>query len=83
MFVSILASEAANLAVKVLATSGVYVAGGVAVHALPILQRPAFMASFRRKGRLADLTGRIPVHVVVSAAGLTGAAACGLENGAN
>src|SRR5713226_4132143 len=34
MFVSILASEAANLAVKVLATGGVYIAGGVAVHTL-------------------------------------------------
>jgi glucokinase len=79
MFVSILASEAANLAVKVLATGGVYVAGGVAVHALAALQSPTFMQSFKRKGRFSDLMGRIPVHVVVSEAGLAGAATCGLE----
>src|SRR5262249_28374268 len=46
MFVSILAAEASNLAMKVLATGGVYVAGGVAVHTLAALKRPAFMESF-------------------------------------
>ena len=80
MLVSILASEAANLAVKVLATGGVYVAGGVAVNTLAALRRPAFLASFRRKGRLAELMTRIPIHLIVSHAGLAGAAACGLEN---
>ena len=80
MFASILASEASNLALKVLATGGVYVAGGVVVHTLAALQRPSFMQSFKRKGRFADLMGRIPIHVVVSRAGLAGAAACGLEN---
>jgi glucokinase len=80
MFVSIFASEAANLAVKVLATGGIYLAGGVSVHMLAALQRPAFMQSFKRKGRFADLMARIPIHVVLSLPGLTGAAACGLEN---
>src|SRR5467141_817989 len=54
MFVSILASEAGNLAVKVLGTGGVYVTGGVVVHTLAALQRPEFMKSFKRKGRFAD-----------------------------
>ena len=79
MFVSILASEAANLAVKVLATGGVYIAGGVATHLSSVLNTPAFMQSFTRKGRLAPLMANIPVHLVVSLAGLTGAAACGLD----
>ena len=80
MFASILASEAANLAVKVLATGGVYLAGGVVVHALDALQRPAFMESLSNaKGRFTELVARIPIHVVVSKAGLTGAAAYGLE----
>jgi glucokinase len=35
--------------------------------------------SFNRKGRFAELMARIPIHVVVSQAGLAGAAACGLE----
>lgn len=79
-FVSILAAEAANVAVKVLATGGIYVAGGVAVHTLAALKQPMFMESFKRKGRFAELMGRIPIHVVVSPAGLAGAAAYGLKN---
>jgi glucokinase len=79
LFVSILAAEAGNLAVKFLATGGVYLAGGVAVHMLTAIQRPAFMQQFKRKGRFAELLGRIPIHVVTTPAGLTGAAACGLE----
>jgi glucokinase len=79
-FVSILASEASNLAVKVLATGGVYMAGGVVTHTLAALQSPAFMQAFQRKGRFGDLMARIPIHAVVSKAGLAGAAAYGLEN---
>jgi len=81
LFVSILASEAANLAVKVLAIGGVYLAGGVVVHTLDALRRPGFMQSFKRKGRFAELMTRIPIHAVVSQAALAGSAAYGLENG--
>jgi glucokinase len=80
LFLSILANEAGNLAVKFLATGGVYLAGGVAVNTLRVIQRPAFMQGFKHKGRFTELMGRIPVHVMVSSAGLAGAAACGLEN---
>jgi glucokinase len=80
LFVSILASEAGNLAIKVLATGGVYIAGGVATHTLRVIEQPAFMQHFKLKGRFADLMERIPVHVVVTSAGLAGAAAYGLEN---
>jgi glucokinase len=79
LFVSILASEAGSLALKVLATGGVYVAGGVAVHTLRLLEQPTFMQCFKRKGRFSDLMGRIPVHVIAAPAGLAGAAAYGLE----
>ena len=80
MFVSILAAEAANLALKVLATGGVYIAGGVVTHMLAAFQKPAFMQSFKRKGRFSELMAHIPIHAVVSLPGLTGAAAYGLEN---
>ena len=79
MFVSILAAEAANVVVKILATGGIYVAGGVAVHTLGALKQRAFMQSFRRKGRFAELMAQIPIHVIVSPAGLAGAAAYGLK----
>jgi glucokinase len=79
MLVSILASEAGNLALKVLATGGVYLAGGVALHLLGALQEPKFMQAFTRKGRFKDLMRRIPVHVITTRAALVGAASFGLE----
>jgi glucokinase len=79
MFVSILANEAANLALKVFATGGVYLAGGIPLHALRALQTPHFMESFKRKGRLSELMQSIPIHVVITRAALIGAAAYGLR----
>jgi glucokinase len=42
-FISILASEAGNLALKVLATGGIYLAGGVPLHMVSALKRPRFI----------------------------------------
>jgi len=80
MFISILAAEAANLAVKVLATGGIYLAGGIPLHMLEVLTGPRFMESFRRKGRFTQLMERIPVHVILTSAALVGSAAYGLES---
>jgi glucokinase len=79
MFASILASEAGNLVLKVLATGGIYMAGGVALHVLGELQKPRFMEVFTRKGRFTDLMGRIPIHVITTRAALLGAATYGLD----
>jgi glucokinase len=79
MLVSILASEAGNLALKVFATGGIYLAGGVALHLLGALQEPRFMQAFTKKGRFRDLMERIPVHVITTRAALVGAATYGLE----
>ena len=57
-------------------------AGCVIVPALDALRKLGFMQSFKRKGRFAELMARLPIHAVVSQAALTGAAAYGLENGA-
>jgi len=80
MLVSILGSEAGNLALKVLATGGVYIAGGVALHVLNFLQQPQFMQSFTGKGRFKDLMERIPIKVITTRAALVGAATFGLES---
>jgi glucokinase len=77
--VSILASEAGNLALKVLATGGIYLAGGVALHLLTALQEPRFMQIFTRKGRFENLLKRMPLHVITAHAALVGAATYGLE----
>jgi glucokinase len=78
MFVSILGSEAANLALKVLATGGVYLAGGIPRRIFRLLQATRFMESFKRKGRLSELMERIPIHVIIVRAALVGAATRGL-----
>ena len=80
MLVAILASEAGNLALKVLATGGVYIAGGIAVHLSAALSNPRFLETFTRKGRFKDLMERIPVHLITSRAALIGAATFGLES---
>lgn len=76
--VSIMGSEAGNLALKVLAVGGVYLAGGVALHLRTIL-KSRFLCSFRRKGRFAEMMGRIPVHLMTGKPGIAGAAAYGLK----
>jgi glucokinase len=80
MLVSILAAEAGNLALKVLATGGVYMAGGIALHLLDAIRDPRFMQTFTRKGRFKDLMSRLPVHAITARAALVGAAAYGLES---
>lgn len=82
LFADILGAEAGNLALKVLATGGVYVAGGVARHLLPLLRTGAFMRAFVRKGRMSEMMAGMPVHVVVRPAAILGAAVFGLERGA-
>jgi glucokinase len=79
-FVSILASEAANVALKVLATGGIYLAGGIPLHILRVLEEPAFMESFKRKGRFGELMEHIPVYVILTRAALIGAAEYGLKS---
>ncbi|MGA2888457.1 MAG: glucokinase [Terracidiphilus sp.] len=78
LFVSIMASEAGNLVLKVFATGGVYIAGGVALHVLEVLREPQFIETFTRKGRFRNLMERIPIHVITAQAALIGAAAYGL-----
>lgn len=78
-FVAILGAEAGNLALKVLATGGVYLGGGIPPRILPLLQSERFMQAFLNKGRFADLLKQVPVHVILnSKAALLGAAYYGL-----
>lgn len=82
-FVSILGAEAGNLALKVFATKGVYLGGGIPPRILPFLEKNFFMESFCDKGRYSDFMDKIPVHVIIASnVALFGAAcrALGQEN---
>jgi glucokinase len=76
IFVDAYAAEAANLALKVLAQGGVYLAGGIAAKNLEQFTSGRFMRSFTNKGRLSELVRSFPVYVITnSQVGLIGAAA--------
>jgi glucokinase len=76
LFSEIFGAQAGNLALTVVATGGVYLAGGIAPKVVERLKAGGFMTAFRDKGRLSELLSRIPVHVVMNPkVGLLGAAA--------
>lgn len=80
LFVSILGSEAGNMALKVLATGGVYLAGGIPPRILPQLKKGIFMQAFTHKGRFTEFLVNVPVYVILNPQiGLMGAACHGLE----
>lgn len=80
-FVSILGAEAGNLALTVLATGGVYLAGGIPAHILPASKSAEFLEAVQRTGRFAFLLEQASVHVIVNPrVALRGAARYGLQN---
>ena len=66
LFAAILAAQAGNAALNVLATGGVYLGGGMPRRMLPFLDAPEFLARFRAKGRMSALVSRIPLHVITA-----------------
>ncbi len=82
IWVAVYGAEASNLALKVMATGGLFLAGGISPKILAKLQGPIFMQSFLDKGRLRPLLEAIPVQVVTNEkAGLLGAARCASVRG--
>ncbi len=75
LFFDAYAAEAGNLALRTVATRGVYIGGGIAPKNLELFTRPAFVERFRQKGSMSDLLHTIPLKVILNPqAGLLGAA---------
>lgn len=66
LWIEIYGAEAGNLALRSLATGGIYLAGGIAPKILPRLEHGPFLNAFRGKSKLAPLLARIPVFVVLN-----------------
>jgi glucokinase len=66
LFVRIYGSEAGNLALKLKATRGVLVGGGIAPKIIKKLREPAFLEAFMDKGRMRALLEPIPVRVILN-----------------
>jgi glucokinase len=75
LWVAIYGAEAGNLALKVLALGGVYVAGGIAVKIIEKIKDGSFFRSFKDKWHFENLLANIPVSVILNeSAPLLGAA---------
>jgi glucokinase len=70
LFVSLYGAEAGNLALKIMATGGVYLGGGIApkivLNSNSKLKGSEFMNAFTAKGRMKPLLQDIPVRVIMN-----------------
>ena len=66
LWVDAFGSEAGNLALRVLAYGGVYLAGGIALKILPKLKEGSFARSFAAKAPLTSVLARIPIFVILN-----------------
>lgn len=76
MFASAYGAESGNMVLKVLATGGMYLGGGIAPKIVQTMKGGVFMRAFTDKGRLTELLVQTPVHIILeSRCALIGAAA--------
>ena len=64
------------MALKVLATDGIYLGGGIPPRILASLEQPHFMEAFRDKGRMSGLLAQMPIYVIMTSKSALFGAAC-------
>ena len=66
LFVHLYGAEAGNLALKMMASGGIYLGGGIAPKILGRLTTGSFMSAFLAKGRMRPLLEQMPVRVILN-----------------
>ena len=66
LFVHFYGVEAGNLALKIMATGGVYLGGGIAPKIIEKLKGERFLRGFRSKGRMQPLLESMPLRVILN-----------------
>ena len=75
LFVEAYGAEAGNVALRAVATGGVFIGGGIAPKILPALTTGGFMRAFVAKAPLEEMLKTMPVKIILNAdAALLGAA---------
>lgn len=81
LFLSILGSEAGNLALKVYARGGMYLGGGILPRLIDKVSFSGLRDSFLKKGLMVDFMEKIPIHIIKRRdAALIGAFGFALKN---
>lgn len=81
LFIRFLAYESANLVLKLKATGGLFIGGGIAPQIVSLFENDAFYASFCQSGRLNYLLEKVPVRIILNTkTALLGAAFYGAKN---
>jgi glucokinase len=84
LWISVYGAEAGNLALKAMATGGIFLGGGISPKILPKLTGPLFMRAFLDKGRLRPLLESIQVQIITNdKTALLGAARCAAAKSSN
>ncbi|MES9991535.1 MAG: glucokinase [Candidatus Thiodiazotropha sp.] len=66
IFTRLYAREAGNHALKIMATGGVYLGGGIAPKILPMLREDIFIQAFLAKGPMRKIMEAMPVKVILN-----------------
>ena len=81
VFIRYLAYESANLVLKLKATGGLFIGGGIATQIVSLFENNVFYSSFCQSGRLNYLLEKVPVKIILNTkTALLGAAYYGTKN---
>lgn len=66
LFIRFLAYESANLVLKMKATGGLFIGGGIAPQLIPLFKKYSFNPSFKDSGRMNHLLEKVTVSIILN-----------------